>query len=276
MEPDDKTLKMHEVLTEMLFEFSNKCKEAKLEFYLFYGTMLGAVRHSGFIPWDDDVDLLMKRGDYNKFIELYKHDYSDNCYLDAWNCPEYHTYAPNLKICNRHVFYIQNRNGIHEKIPVFLSIWIIDGLPPEGIRRKIHIHRIFNSFRVLRLSRAAVNGTNDTIDRSLIERLLISVNNTLKIGRIISPRKAAQRFNKIASKYGFNSSHDCFIGWNPKGNRIFKCKWFDGYQQVEFEKEEFHIPIGYKEILSLEYGDYMSLPPIEKRKPEHSCDIFFE
>ena len=74
--------KLHEVEVEILDEFVRICKKQKLQYFLYYGTLLGAVRHNGFIPWDDDLDVAMPREDYEKFIKMAKEELNDNFYID--------------------------------------------------------------------------------------------------------------------------------------------------------------------------------------------------
>lgn len=260
-------------LKKMLVEFINKCEANNLRYFLFYGTLLGAIRHNGFIPWDDDIDLLMPREDVEKFVELFKDFYSDNAHLDGYNCPHFDSYAPNIRINSEKVLLRQDRNNSKSFVPAFLSIWIIDGLPSDHRIQKKHLKKIFRRYSVLRLARSSVQGTMHVDNRSIKEKVLIALNNILHIGRIITPRKAACYFNSLQKKYTWKTSDKCVIGWAPSGKRVFKTKWFKSTKSVIFDGVKCAAPIGYDELLKMEYGDYLKLPPVEQRVPLHNTEI---
>ena len=257
-------------LRVMLKEFINCCEQNGLCYYLFYGTLLGAVRHEGFIPWDDDIDLLMPRRDIERFVSLYGQYYSESAHLDGYNCSKYDSFAPNIRICSDKMYLCQRRNGKDEYINAFLSIWIIDGLPDNKVKCKYHLKRVFRKYAFLRLSRSSIQGVRDIAHRSLKERMIIKLNSLLQFGRIISPRYAAKKFNETLKKYPLEQGECCFIGWNPKGKRVFRTEWFQSSIQAKFDGLLCNIPCGYDQILKLEYGDYMKLPPINRQQPSHS------
>ena len=269
---DLKTLQVE--LTKMLAEFVSKCEEHNLRYYMFFGTLLGAVRHSGFIPWDDDIDILMPREDVEKFVDLYKDYYSDNAHLDGYNCPHYDSFAPNIRINSNKMMLRQDRNGQKAYVPAFLSIWIIDGLPDDLNKKKRHIKKIFRKYGILRLSRSAVQGTLK-INRSKKEQILIGINRVFRIGKLFPPRKAAKKFNDTLKKYFWASGKECFIGWNPQENRLFQTEWFKDTTTAEFDGIKVTIPKGYNALLKRLYGNYMELPPEKDRHPIHSTEIIF-
>lgn len=266
-------LELQRELGLMLAEFIQKCQENNLRYFLFYGTLLGAIRHNGFIPWDDDIDLLMPREDAERFVELFGEHYSDNAYLDAYNCPRYDSYAPNVRICSESIMLVQMRDGNETRLPAFLSIWIIDGLPSDEKKKQKHIKQIFKKYSILRFSRSAVLGTLKKNNRTTKEKFFIAVNKAIGLGKIIRPRKAAKAFNETVRKYGISESDECFIGWSPRGKRIFKTEWFLDSAEVQFGDLCCSAPVGYDAMLTMIYGDYMKLPPEGKRLPPHGINI---
>jgi lipopolysaccharide cholinephosphotransferase len=261
-------------LLKMLEEFDRKCRENGLKYYLLYGTMLGAVRHQGFIPWDDDVDLLMLREDLDRFVALFRDHYSDFAHLDGYNCRHYDSYGPNVRINSDRMMLRQDRDGKENYVSAFLSIWVADGLPDDPGKRKRHIKMLHRRYALLRLARSAVQGTQEgRRRRSKKEKILIALNKTLKIGKLIPPRKAAKWYNDCLRKYPALGGESCYIGWSPRGKRIYKTAWFESDREVSFEGLRCLVPSGFHEMLQMEYRSYMELPPLEKRVPRHGIDI---
>ena len=156
-----------------------------------------------------------------------------------------------------------------------MSIWIIDGLPDNEREKKKHIKKVFRKYGVLRLSRSSVQGTLHIDNRSKKERFFIAINRIFRIGKLFPPRKAAKAFNDTLKKYPWNFGKECFIGWNPEENRVFQAEWFEGTTAAEFDGIKVTIPVGYDALLKRLYGNYMELPPLEKRHPIHSTEIKF-
>ena len=98
-------------ILKILKIFDEKCNEINLKYYIFYGTLLGAVRHKGFIPWDDDIDITMPREDYEKFISLYRDEFFRGYYLDGYNCSRYESYSPVFRINSKNVLLRRDKGN---------------------------------------------------------------------------------------------------------------------------------------------------------------------
>lgn len=111
-------------ILKILKIFDEKCKENNLKYYIFYGTLLGAVRHKGFIPWDDDIDITMPREDYEKFISLYRDEFFHGYYLDGYNCSRYESYSPVFRINSENVLLRRDKGNKEHWIGAFISIFL--------------------------------------------------------------------------------------------------------------------------------------------------------
>lgn len=252
--------------------FDEKCKENNLKYYLFYGTLLGAVRHKGFIPWDDDIDITMPRDDYEKFISLYKNKFSHGYYLDGYNCSKYESYSPVFRINSENVLLRRDRGNKEHWIGAFISIFPMDGLPMDVKERNKHIRKLMIIYGLLRASRSSLFGLGNVQNRSIKEKIAIIFNRIIKIGKVIPPARLAEKYNRLASQYGVENSEFVYICYDGPSS-IFPRRLFDDIVNIEFEDEKYCAPAGYDELLTLYYGDYMTPPPLNEQSPAHSTDI---
>ena len=240
----------------ILDELDRICSEQGLRYSLAYGTLLGAVRHGGFIPWDDDVDIMMPREDYNKLMELWpkiapKGLILDRCDLDPENCNVF------SKIRKDHTTFLQfegERKEKHHK-GIFNDIFPADHVPSSRIAQKIQ----FADFALMLLfNRGYCSGSKGLI--GLAERILL---------RIV-PKKRYFSFSQFFAKRSRR--------WNNKAaaffvvpatiqdcKRYFPLDLFDNMQKCVFQGNSYSVFRDPQRYLTIQYGDYMKLPPEEDR-----------
>ena len=252
--------------------FDEKCKENNLKYYIFYGTLLGAVRHKGFIPWDDDIDITMPREDYEKFISLYRDEFFRGYYLDGYNCSRYESYSPVFRINSKNVLLRRDKGNKEHWIGAFISIFPMDGLPIDVKERNKHIRKLMIIYALLRASRSSLFGLGNVKNRSIKEKIVIILNKIIKIGKFIPPARLAEKYNRLASQYNIENSKFVYICYDGQSS-IFPRSLFDDTVDIEFEHNKYHAPAGYDELLTLYYGDYMTPPPLSEQSPAHSTDI---
>ena len=256
---------LHKVDIEIVKEVIDVCKKYDLTYYALGGTMLGAIRHKGFIPWDDDIDLGMPRKDYEKFLEVAPSQLSDRLKIVNYkNTPEYQYYITRIMDTTTQV--IEERIGNSSKYThASIDIFPIDGTPNNSILRKIYYFRVLYHRAMMSLC------YKDSIDRKrkrgLAEKILLAVLERVPIEKLTTPYKEKEKIDKLLSKQDIESSH--LIG-NIMGayrtKEIVPKEWYGKGTKYQFENIKIVGLDKYDEYLTYTYGDYMQLPPVESRK----------
>lgn len=257
---------MKKIELDILKDVVNYCNLNNIRYYLAAGTLLGAIRHKSFIPWDDDIDIVMPRPDYTKFIEGYEEFAGKDYVLTYINNNKDHlfTYAKvydsRTEKMESGISYNANNVG-----GVDIDIFPLDGVPKEMTKSDMFFKQqkiwfILHSLCIQKYTKS--KNPLKTIIKYLIQTAckVIGKNNLIKI------------INRRAMRYDFESSEFIALSVAPYyGNRerMAKINYLEQVE-VQFEDGIFYAPIGYDEHLSKLYGDYMKLPPLEKRVTHHS------
>lgn len=254
--------KLFAVLLDMLLEFDKVCKKYGLTYFLDGGSMLGAVRHHGFIPWDDDIDVCMPRRDYDKFVTL-KEEFKNPYFLQTpYTDPEYFYCPARIRNTNTtamvETFAYQKFNH-----GIWLSIFPLDNWKHDTEKEVEKVNELIKE------NSTYMRMTNPHLDDRSKERVRnYSGRNPLETYEEI--QKIAQQFNDQPTGY-VSAAVSCVL---PYSKKIWKEEDFKSSVYVDFEGHKIPIPVGYDHILTTVYGDYMKFPPIEERGLHHSGTIF--
>ena len=256
---------LHQVDVDIVKEVVRICQEHDLKYYMLGGTMLGAIRHKGFIPWDDDIDLGMPREDYEKFLELAPQALPD--YLKVVNYrndPNYMYYI--TRILDTQTKVIEERIGNDNKYThASIDIFPIDGTPNNCLLRKIYFFRVLYHRALMSLC------YKDSIDRkrkrSKKEKLLLWVMEKIPVEKLTTPYKQKCKIDKLLRKQPVKGAK--YIG-NIMGayrtREIVPAEYYGEGAMYPFEDIQLRGLSMYHEYLTYTYGDYMQLPPEESRK----------
>lgn len=258
---------------ELLSLIDAFCKEQDIDYYLGYGTLIGTIRHHGFIPWDDDIDIWMKREAYQRFVSTFP-GWGENhgVYLNvAQTVPKKYN-RPHAQVCLSKTTLIPNDRRNDFKEGYFIDIFPLDGTPNNPLLRWFRLSHLQLLKNIATL--AAYGG--DMKNTSLKTRLISAVASIVKT---VDTQQTMLKYEKVACKSKcFDSEYlQVLMPAGRKGrNTLIKREYFDSTVQMPFETITASVPSGYDQILRGIYGDYMQLPPIEKRKPHHDFKLFIE
>lgn len=253
----------------MLRKLRDFCRERGLTYYLAYGTLIGAVRHQGFIPWDDDVDVIMFREDYDVLMREFNIGRDDSL---AARCVEnspgyYHNMG---KIIDESTVLIEKGNNLGDEIGIYIDIFAFDYLPEDDAERA----RVLRHLRKLRKHYRRINEDLDE-QRNPVKRLALRANKLAL--KLLPGDLIARKMNEAAvAATGGRRTGICgeLTSYSSKERSLFRTEWFDGTIELPFEGEMFTAPKDYDTILRFFYGDYMTPPPEEKRHLEHGFTAY--
>lgn len=263
--PDQKT-----IMLNILDEVDRFCSQNDLTYYLSYGTLLGAVRHKGFIPWDDDVDIVMMRNDYEKFCRTFNDGRTDSLRLMSMNDTEGYRllYA---KVCDTRTLLIESvRDPI--ELGVNIDIFVNDFLSDDLKKAKDVVHANRRLFNMMNLMTVA-----DKEGRAKYKKIVLRFLRFL-IG-IVGVEKILKRIEKKSRKYE-RQTDSSYCGsvtslyYNEK--EITETKWWGKGVKVDFEGKQYNAPSDCHSVLKAFYGDYMQLPPVEQRVTHHTRDVYWK
>lgn len=246
------------------------CTEQNINYSLAGGTLLGAIRHSGFIPWDDDVDILMPRPDYDRFVKYcQENDVPFN--LLCAETDERYGYLFGKAMAKNTVIEEESGNPNGIEMGIYVDIFPIDGLGNT-------YEEALKEFKKTRFKREMLVAKNwKKFSRSKTHswkyepiRFAFFV-----ASRFVSMKKLVSKLQKAFRKNPFHkNAYVAAIFGSYRAKEIIKREYFDYYVDVNFENESFKAFKGYDEYMRSIYGDYMLLPPEEKRVSHHSFKAY--
>lgn len=259
---DKETLeKLKRLQLEILKDYIRICEKYNLRYYIIGGSCIGALRHGGFIPWDDDIDVGMPRPDYERFLEVALSELPEHLFLQCDKTdPEYPMGF--AKIRNSNTTFIES-SVAHLKINhgIYFDIFPLDGFcgkPLFKLRMKIYSLCVQKIYKV-------------KIERNVLLQLILNMVSWL----VPDYRKARDKMNKLASscKYEEHDTVASYFGAWGKKEKFPRRECFGHGSVGTFEGIPVMLPENPDIYCKQLYGNYMQLPPEEKRVSHHFCDV---
>ncbi|SCY09877.1 lipopolysaccharide cholinephosphotransferase [Lachnospiraceae bacterium XBB2008] len=251
---------------ELLKEFDRICRKHNIKYSITGGTLLGAVRHGGFIPWDDDSDVSMLRSEYEKFVAVCDSELDPEKYYfqDIDRTPGYRWGYGKLRRKDT-VFLREHQQHMPYEQGIFMDIFPRDSVPDSYLGERIHS---FKCFIVRKILWSAVGRFADS--RSMMRTWFSILYHMTK-------RSATRFYHKLvlSSSDPETERVRALTFPIPRKGKGYLRKWYQEYTDINFEDATLMTEAGYLEWLTVEFDDYMELPPIEKRKVHPVVDIRF-
>ena len=255
---------MKTIQLEIMQKVHNFCEANGITYFLSHGSLIGALRHQGFIPWDDDIDIFMPREDYNSFCKRFPREQQNLCLRIVNANTDIYYGRPMTKVINTNTYLIEPNYLFDDGIGINIDIWPLDGVPNTEREKKIRLQKITLLINIMYARILKYDACRNIRDK-------IAHIATLPL----SAKKLVQRINTELETISFSEASivSCYVDPYKKE---FEKTWFKTRRLVPFEDKSFFIPGGAEQVLTTLYGDYMQLPPLEKRKPHHITNAFWK
>lgn len=261
---------MKKRLVEMVKELDRICDENGLTLYMSGGTLLGAVRHKGFIPWDDDIDMYLTRPDYDKFIEIMRGKNAGSRYqLFAHELQKEYIY-PFAKYIDTQTLLVEAGGYAGHQMGLFIDVFPVDGLG-NSIKEAKKQMRKTNKYTVLNLARLVKPWRKNV---SFIKNFAIACLRV--ISDMIGSDRLLAKLDKQVRKTPYATSKYVGEYVDEVGEKriTLKDEMYNGYVLLDFEWIKLKAPVNYEKWLTQFYGDYMKLPPEENRVKTHDYELY--
>lgn len=264
--------KVHEVNLKLLKEIDRICRKYKIKYALDAGTLLGAIRHGGFIPWDDDVDVVMTRSNYEMFKKVVRRELSEGMTFvepnEFHNGKAFFDFVPRILYDKSQKFAESEKmNFYDDKISrLWVDIFILDALPGGKVSKSL------TKLSHCVLYGLALGHRYEIVYSDYQGAMKLFVAVLSNIGRLIPFRWIYRMREKLCHMYARKQTPLYFYSnYAPNWYYVeMERAWNDHVKEIEFANTKFMIPEGWEHCLTQLYGDYMKLPPVEKQVPEHS------
>ncbi|OWV26303.1 hypothetical protein B7988_06885 [Fibrobacter sp. UWB1] len=254
---------IREILLDMLKEVDSFCRKNSLNYSVAFGTLLGAIRHKGFIPWDDDIDILLPREDYEKFKRIFRNERYEVKYFDKDNNVIY----PFAKVVDTKTLLKENISDSPE-MGIYIDVFPVDSLPSNRIQQ--YLFQAKKSFLNAVYTLKIVNENNQ---RSFLKNAFLRISHVVL--KRISWKTILESMERASMTYDKRkcTMKGILVPLDNRLREVVNKSVFDDYVDVPFEFLTVKAVKKYDEYLHALFGDYMKLPPKEKQITHHDYNV---
>ncbi len=267
MEINDTLLKdIHNKQLNILLVFDKICRENGFKYSLSSGTLLGAVRHKGFIPWDDDVDVVMPREDYEQFISVANKILPEGYFLEHFKTNK-NTCDLYARLIDVNTTWINPGFEKNDKINqgIFIDIFTADKVDDikqvPKIAKKIRFYWHLDNNYYLK-----------GVQKPLIKKIACAILYT-PWARMLGFEKINTKMDNLLQSLNKTGNGEYYLADDLKVKKVFPKRIFEEYTELPFEGYKFMATKYYDEYLTIQYNDYMTLPPVEERSFHHPYKV---
>ena len=256
--------KVQLVQLEIAKEVRRVCEENGIQYFLCCGTLIGTIRHKGFIPWDDDLDIGMLRPEYEKFCRIAPKALKSEYFFQNWYSEERYA-LPFGKVMKRNTIYLERKKtGDLKENGIYIDIFPFDYIPDSMSERMAHTNKMMQLFRtkLMKCGYRPWMNCEKIVWKKRIGYLYYQLKALFADSRDLT--KAFDELAVAPGKTGVLTRQD-----GISNQEFYDAAWFSEFITAPFEGELFAVPKAYHEILSAQYGDYMQLPPENERENRH-------
>lgn len=256
---------LKKIQLDILNNVADFCEKNNINYWLDSGTLLGAVRHQGYIPWDDDIDIGMLRADYDRFKLLYNNSNEKYKFFSIETDKNFNFPYGKVLDMNTELYEPNKKSG--EKLAINIDIFVYDNAP-DDLKETQKMYRKRDILLALNIVKKAPYSTKK--NRFFVNTLRIPIYYILKL---LPKGYFSKKIINNSKKYINENTN--YVGNFTAVTPIHSRKTiFDSFVKMTFEGKKYNVPVGYDEWLTDFYGDYMKLPPKEKQVSHHVFEAY--
>lgn len=268
MKENEQLTKVQGMILDILDVFTELCGKWNLRYYMIGGSLLGTIRHRGFIPWDDDIDVGMPRKDFDRFHELMREHCPEGYALNTHHSdPDWHFTLSQFTDLKTEIEIGLTKEP--RRAHVWIDIFPLDGLPSGRLPRRIRVSEIMMCRYLIQLANIDTM-VDDKRNRPFVEKMVLRAGKVLGTSRLLNTDRLLIRLEALMRKTDFDgASWGGNMASRYREKEVLPVSWYGTPKRAHFEGRSVCVPARSRAMLKALYGDYMKLPPENQRETHY-------